>query len=835
MSLFSPRPPRKAPEAARAWPCARFLPAAIALCLIACTPGGASDRDGYTTDLLVQGPDLLVGELGSIAPDAGSDHEKALVLGWETLLPGDRAFRAQGDEARIVLELGRKRTLSTSWTVASQRPGAIELEINGALLPFTLSVGEMPSEQLLELAGASLRRGRNTVILRRARPAIQDGDSLSLQPLDLELFEVSWGERQTAELGGKRGTNLVLGQGGAAGFQLELPDSSSISLEGRVTGKTELWMELLFVDPSTGAARVQGEPFPIVVQSGRFREVLEVPGSPTGLGQLWFSASGDSGNVTLEGLDLERHDFAKPPTILFLSIDTLAAQNMSLYGYGRETTPNMSRFAEDAVLFERARSNAPWTVPSYVSQLSGQFSEANRRPLPEGYIPEAYELFEIPRNRWTIAEMLRGAGYRTVGLPDNLWLTLVAGIDQGFEVFDIEAAERAHGLDFDGGMYNVFPKIVQHLSESKDAERPTFIFAQVFDVHGPYFPNDEFSGRFSAGLKADNELLVTQHDPIMFGTLPAFAFREDWSETEDVPETFDPDIVQARYDEKIAELDHAFGKLIDEIDSLGIEDLIIVVAADHGESMQDHQFYFRHGLVYEDTVHVPLIVRLPDNELGGSRVTEPVQLVDLYPTLCEFAGLDSNRPYLHGRSLAGYLNRGEPTAPKPTLATEEFKDQVAVGFGRWKFVRSRHERSPDTTKLSQSALLAVLAEDRREDLDAVLGSDWTELDKNALNRRILESASKMTELEPEMWRIRFTVEQRGSTVELFDVFEDPREQNNLAQEHREFAQGALGQFEYLKILTESTRALGAFDGQAPPPSQEDLLELERLGYATKRE
>ena len=262
----------------------------------------------------------------------------------------------------------------------------------------------------------------------------------------------------------------------------------------------------------------------------------------------------------------------------------------------------------------------------------------------------------------------------------------------------------------------------------------------------------------------------------------------------------------------------------------------MVFSADHGEFMGDHDFAFRHGQVYDDVLHVPLLVRMPAGQREGARVTTPVQLVDLYPTFEDLAGLPTERAYLHGQSLAGFLGRGPEPEALPLLATGNFQNEVMVGFDRWKVVTTERSKGADHTRLSNRGNLEVLALGRSKELARVLGDDWQALDRNAFHERLIERVSEVSKEEfPDMYSIRHFLMDLSVAVEVFDTLADPREQTNLADEQLELIADAKVQLEVFYAQIRASHSLAVFGEGGAPPSAEDLEQLSRLGYLVKDE
>lgn len=324
---------------------------------------------------------------------------------------------------------------------------------------------------------------------------------------------------------------------------------------------------------------------------------------------------------------------AHRPDVILVSIDTLRADHVGSYGYARDTTPFLDRFArEEAILFERAFTSCPWTLVAHMTMLTGLF------PAQHGVVNADLALSEnIPM----LAERLKAAGYQTVALFQPSWLHERFGFARGFDVF------RSHGSAEEAG---------EHLREELaklDPARPTFLFYHLFDVHnGPMasgehmiYPSPEpFQDLFLPGA-ADK--------------LPKVAPDVLW----DSENLLDPEQVEALvalYDGGIRHVDTRLEEAFGQLRERGkLEDALVIVTADHGEALAQRGRLVGHGELAQEGLHVPLIVRRPDRAGAGTRVKELAHLGDIVPTVLEAAGL---RPDAHlpGRSLLEPLPRERP-------------------------------------------------------------------------------------------------------------------------------------------------------------------------------
>ena len=283
-----------------------------------------------------------------------------------------------------------------------------------------------------------------------------------------------------------------------------------------------------------------------------------------------------------------------------------------------------------------------------------------------------------------------------------------------------------------------------------------------------------------------------------------------------IPEEMSVDELIARYDETILKVDEYLGRLFAELERRGVwDDCVIVVTGDHGESFE-HGFY-GHGVLWEDVIHVPLLVKLPGGQHGGRRVSQSVQLVDVYPTLYELASGRSDAPFLHGRSLLP-LMRDEAVEPRPTFCEGGHVEQFAVEFEGWKLVEVfPGVGSGDGSLLSHPRV-------PREFLSA----HFPELLEGPLTDALRDEYRGRADFPRRIAELRKLVP--GPYYELYDLTRDPDEAKDLSEERPE------KRGELLRLLErEKQRRLEARDLANPKnsavqfsPEQRDALEA--LGY-----
>jgi len=311
----------------------------------------------------------------------------------------------------------------------------------------------------------------------------------------------------------------------------------------------------------------------------------------------------------------------KPLNVILLGIDSLRADHLSSYGYNRLTTPHLDRLATQGVLFERNYSAHVPTTSAYASMLSGKdcFSTTVVALRHNGGLPDHIE---------TLPEILKTQGYNTscVGFTGN-------PSSRGFdEYLDYPSwGNWAEGRSPKAEKLNdvALPEL-ERLASQKD---PFFLFLRHMDPHAPYLPPGPFERMFYSGDEFDSS--NRSMEPV-WGFKPFCDFFADWMP----PGLTDADYVTAQYDGAVAYMDAAIQRILTRVDELGLADnTLIVVNGDHGETLYEHECWFDHHGMYDNVLHVPLILRLPGKLPAGQRVSGYSLHQDLVPTILELAGL----------------------------------------------------------------------------------------------------------------------------------------------------------------------------------------------------
>jgi arylsulfatase A-like enzyme len=341
----------------------------------------------------------------------------------------------------------------------------------------------------------------------------------------------------------------------------------------------------------------------------------------------------------------------KHPNIVLLAVDSLRADHMSCYGYPKNTTPHLDRFASQGTLFEHNISAHIPTTSAYGSMLTGQdvfttqvVALRHKGPLRE----------EVP----TLAELLKEAGYTTtcVGFSGN---PSARGFDKylnfaGWGSWNEGRSPKAENLN---------QVAIPELDELVKGDAPFFLFLRHMDPHAPYLPPAPYERMFYHGNESDpaNKSM----EPVM-SFKPFCDFFASWMP----PGISDKDYVIAQYDGAIAYMDACIQTIFTALEAHGIYDeTLIILNGDHGETLYDHECWFDHHGIYDTTLHVPLIIRYPGKVPAGQRVSGYTQHKDLVPTVLELAGIETERSF-DGNSVLPLISGDEVSHESEIYITE---------------------------------------------------------------------------------------------------------------------------------------------------------------------
>ncbi|HEX5714645.1 MAG TPA: sulfatase [Thermoanaerobaculia bacterium] len=358
-----------------------------------------------------------------------------------------------------------------------------------------------------------------------------------------------------------------------------------------------------------------------------------------------------------------------PRRVFFITVDTLRADHMSLYGYPRQTSPELGRIAAGGVTFDSAIAQWPKTGASFASMFTGQY------PQTTGLTHKA--ALRVPEEYLTLPELFQESGYTTLGVVSNAVLAAQFGWNDGFDEF-LETWGGGEFPDDPHAFRNLIhaPKVNElalPLLEKHAKDERLFVWLHYTDPHAPYMLPDGVANPFLNDDLFQGDTVV----PRKVARGYKLGGRDDLK------------YYVAQYDANVLVADLYIRKVLDRARELGLlEDSLTVFTADHGESLGEHGSWFEHGpLPYNTTARVPLFF-VRDGLAAGRRIGRPVELIDLYPTLRDLVVPGHPVPGLEGKSLAGFL-RGQDS-PDFRLAFSEAGEKPryfrSVQDGKWKLV-----------------------------------------------------------------------------------------------------------------------------------------------------
>ena len=343
---------------------------------------------------------------------------------------------------------------------------------------------------------------------------------------------------------------------------------------------------------------------------------------------------------------------AKDPPIFILLADACQAKHLSVYGYPRPTSPNIEAFAGDAVVFENAYANASYTRSSVRSLLSGLLPERSA----------AGNLTRVSDRLPVVPEYLKIKGYRTSIFTSAVTISPTFGFTKGIDDY----RQYLAGV---GGKSRTRPIDLDAFGRWLERPGPLFSYIHFIEPHLPILPPPPFLDMFS---DAPSRRVAAGGDRLMALMERATALTRSFTPAE-VQEVVDD------YDSTIAYVDSEIGRTLGYIKKAGLyDDALIVILADHGEAMYEHKAWGHSRNVFEETTHVPLLIKFPASMKLKGRVRRVVQLTDLFPTVIDLFGQSVALP---GRSLLAAI--AEPTIDDTCAVSQSISNVAQFGM-RWR-------------------------------------------------------------------------------------------------------------------------------------------------------
>ena len=357
---------------------------------------------------------------------------------------------------------------------------------------------------------------------------------------------------------------------------------------------------------------------------------------------------------------------ASVQNLVLITIDTLRADHLSCNGSQKVRTPNLDRLAREGVNFTRARSPVPLTLPAHASILTGNY--------PPTHTVRSNGEYRLPEQQDSLAELLQDRGYRTGAFVASFVLDRRFGLDQGFDHYDDRVwsnVEELEELETERTAEEILAAFTRWLADD-DGSAPFFAWIHLYDPHAPYEPPEPYRSEYHG-------------DP---------------------------------YSGEIAYTDSIVGKIVSELQIRErLSNTLMAVVGDHGEGLGDHGESTHSLLIYNSTLHVPMMIRAPGTVAAGRVIDDLVRVIDLAPTLLDYLGMQeglgegiSLRPRIDVSAESADLEAIELTA-----YAESFYPELALGWSPLRGLESAGYRFV----LASRPQLFDLSEDPGETLDKI--------------------------------------------------------------------------------------------------------------------
>jgi choline-sulfatase len=411
------------------------------------------------------------------------------------------------------------------------------------------------------------------------------------------------------------------------------------------------------------------------------------------------------------------------PNVVLIVIDTLRADHLPFYGYQKNTAPFLSQMASQSVVFEQAISASSWTAPATASIVTGlmpfQHGIVNGYYISKGF---KLELNRIPNKVQTIAELLKENGYKTYAVSDNINICRAMGFHQGFDRFQRFLYKDEKKMD----------QTLMKWSKEIKANKKYFLYIHYNDVHAPFHPREPW---YQKSDKFKENLISLYDSEINY------------------------------LDEKIKKMYHHYG---------WDKNTLVIVVADHGEELWDHDKVGHGFSLFQEVVRVPFLIYFPERHQSPKRITTKVSNMDVMPTIQHYLQLKSS--------------------------------QAKTGINLMPLIKSGDTGAGDSRYIFSHLILS-----------------YQDKLKNQMVRATFKS------IVNDKWKYIFRFKEETGTIfrrQLFNLDLDPGEKNNIYEENKKVASRLVSK--YLKFEKNCKR----YQSKKSKPNldKEKMDELRTLGY-----
>ncbi|MCP4679351.1 MAG: sulfatase-like hydrolase/transferase [Deltaproteobacteria bacterium] len=376
--------------------------------------------------------------------------------------------------------------------------------------------------------------------------------------------------------------------------------------------------------------------------------------------------------------------------IIYISIDTLRADHLNCYGYKKhKVSPEIDALARDGILFEKHITAAPWTTPTHLSMFTSLSPSTHGMNASFQSIIDQFQsggqFSRLPESRVTLAEVLKENGYATSAFTGGGPMDPRLGFGQGFDTYETSMFKLKKGNM--GVMYDWLKK---HVSKK------IFLFWHHFEMHAPYLHADFLSSVMPPEIAAKMKKEFRQIKMLPEEKLwPAGAVDLRQEEVKILKKyyAFNRHVCETMYAACVSVSDRWLGQFLKTLRRKRIYDKsLIVLTSDHGEEFADHNpahFYNMHGhTLYDEMVHVPLIIKLPNQAHAGKRVSDVSRVVDIMPTILDILSLKPKKDEMQGKSLRSTWEDSSDSKPRSAFseALTTPKEKKSIRTNRYKYI-----------------------------------------------------------------------------------------------------------------------------------------------------
>ena len=547
---------------------------------------------------------------------------------------GDTFAWSRGWSSEVFFHLGWRRNLTLylecrPFLYPGAEPQTLSVELNGHPIGDVLELQQATNRYPIELPASVQVTGRNRLVARYGR--VDAPATVSKESSDERELAVAWSRIFFDGVGDasvQTTTEVVeMPVGARSDHFLELDPGSILTIEScESTGSTPALLEVTFLTESDTDLET------ISWNCTGGSSTFEL-GPRQGLTRIRLTSRPKSDVGSMTGIRLHRPRILSPqqsredkqplvnnnaeprklrPNVIIYLVDALRSDRLGVYGCDRPLTPRLDAMAANGITFTNVVAQSSWTKAAVASIFTGLWPRAHGVNGPDDRLPDSMS---------TLPELLQAAGYQTGAVVANAYVGRPFGFARGFDYF--EFIEHARGRS-----EIVHDRVATWLGARGSQGDPFFLYVHTIDPHAPYAPPSPYLETFASDVQ---DPLVGQVETVRGLVLGKVEPTDELGRD-----------LRDLYDAEVAANDASFGRLLDELETLGeLDNTVIVFTSDHGEAFGEHGSW-THGLdLYNEVLSVPLVMRLPDGAGAGKRVSTAIQHIDLAPTILSLCAIKS--------------------------------------------------------------------------------------------------------------------------------------------------------------------------------------------------